>query len=210
MNHLAHALLADAGGAEFALGSAMGDFVHGMPDLAWPAERQAGLRFHRAIDGFTDRHPEVVAARRLLQPPFRRYAGILLDVWFDHLLVLGWNRIVAHEPLDAFSRRWLALLDLRAADLPAPLRAFTQWMHAHGLPVAYGDEATLAEVFQALSRRLSRPSPVADSLAALCAQADALQRRFDAFFPDLIAFAAEQRNGLLQDPWATAGSGLRP
>ena len=92
MNHLAHALLADAGGIEFALGSAMGDFVRGRPDPAWPLARQAGLRFHRAIDAFTDAHPEVVAARNQFTPPMRRYAGIVLDVWFDHLLVLKWDR----------------------------------------------------------------------------------------------------------------------
>jgi acyl carrier protein phosphodiesterase len=197
MNHLAHAWLADAGGAEFALGSAVGDFIHGRPDPAWPAERQAGLRFHRAIDGFTDRHPEVVAARRLFRPPFRRYAGILLDVWFDHLLVLGWDRVVADEPLDAFSHRWLDLLDRRARDLPASLRAFTDWMDAHGLPVGYGDEATLAEVFHALARRLSRPSPLGDALPALHAHAGTLQRHFDVFFPELMVHARDLRGNLL-------------
>lgn len=197
MNHLAHALLAHPGGAEFALGSAEGDFIHGHPDPEWPAERVAGLRFHRAIDGFTDRHSEVVAARRLFHAPFRRYAGILLDVWFDHLLVRSWSRFVADEPLEAFSRRWLALLDRRAADLPVSLRAFTEWMHAHGLPIAYGDEAILAEVFQALARRLSRPSPIGDALPALRAHADALQQHFDSFFPDLMAHAHDLRRDLL-------------
>ena len=196
MNHLAHALLADPGGDEFALGSAMGDFLHGHPDPAWPAERAAGLRFHRAIDGFTDRHREVVAARRLFRPPFRRYAGILLDVWFDHLLVRGWDRF-ADEPLDAFSRHWLALLARRAGDLPASLRAFTRWMHEHGLPAASGDEAVLDEVFRALARRLSRPSPIGDALPALHAHADTLQRHFDTFFPDLMAHARPLRRDLL-------------
>lgn len=198
MNHLAHASLADAGGTDFALGSAMGDFVHGHPDPAWPAARRAGLRFHRAIDGFTDRHPEVAAARRLFRPPMRRYAGIMLDVWFDHLLVLGWHRFEGNEPLDEFSERWLALLDAHKAELPASLRAFTRWMHAHRLPVAYGDEATLDEVFRALARRLSRPSPLGEALPALREQSDTLQRHFDAFFPDLMAHAPLLRRKLLE------------
>ncbi|MGH8191317.1 MAG: ACP phosphodiesterase [Rhodanobacteraceae bacterium] len=210
MNHLAHALLADAGGVEFALGSAMGDFVHGPPDRAWPATRQAGLRFHRAVDRFTDQHPEVVAARRLFVPPWRRYAGIMLDVWFDHLLVLGWDRIVRDEPLADFSQRWLDLLDGRIADLPASLRAFLHWMHAHRLPVAYGEEATLDEVFRALATRLSRPSPVGEALPALLAHAQALQRHFDAFLPELIEFAADQRRRLLEDAeQGNAGSAPR-
>lgn len=197
MNHLAHALLADRGGIEFALGSAMGDFVHGHPDPVWTPERRAGLRFHRAIDHYTDAHPAVVAARNLFTPPMRRYAGILLDVWFDHLLVDGWSRFDRDEPLARFSPRWLALLDGHAGELPESLRAFLGWMHAHGLPEAYGDEATLDAVFHALARRLSRPSPVGDALPALQAHAVALQGCFDAFFPDLMQHAGELRRDLL-------------
>lgn len=189
MNHLAHALLADPGGAEFALGSALGDFVHGRPDPTWQEARQAGLRFHRAIDGYTDSHPEVVAARNLFDPPLRRYAGIVLDVWFDHLLVRGWSRYGIDEPIADFSPRWLALLGAHAAELPPSLCAFVAWMHAHGLPLAYGEDATLDRVFHALARRLSRPSPMGDALPALNARAEPLQQHFDAFFPDLVNYA---------------------
>lgn len=192
MNHLAHALLADPGGPEFAIGSSMGDFIHGHPDPAWPAERQAGLQFHRAIDRFTDAHPEVVAARRRFQPPLRRYAGIMLDVWFDHLLVRAWSDFNA-EPLGAFAPRWLALLDRHAGDLPPSERRFVQYMHARDLPIAYGEPATIAEVMHGLARRLSRPSPIADALPALEARADVLARHFEAFFPDLVAYARALR-----------------
>lgn len=193
MNHLAHALLADPAGHEFALGSAEGDFVHGPPDPAWPVARQAGLRFHRAIDRYTDAHPEVVAARNLFVPPFRRYAGIALDVWFDRLLVRGWARYDADEPLGRFAPRWLALLDGHAGELPAAQRRFLRWMHGHGLPAAYGDDATLAAVFDGIAHRLSRPSPMGAALPILQAHTRQLQRHFDAFFPDLLAHAATLR-----------------
>lgn len=197
MNHLAHALLADAGGPEFALGSALGDFVRGHPDPAWPAARQAGLRFHRAIDSFTDTHPAVAAARRCFEPPMRRYAGIVLDVWFDHLLVRGWGRYVADESLAHFSERWLTLLDVHAMELPESLRGFLAWMHGHGLPEAYGNDATLDIVFHALARRLARPSPTGEALPALRARADILQLQFDAFFPELLVNARELRHRML-------------
>ncbi|TAN08510.1 MAG: DUF479 domain-containing protein [Rhodanobacteraceae bacterium] len=193
MNHLAHALLADAGGDEFALGSALGDFTHGHPDPAWPAARQAGLRFHRAIDRYTDTHPEVVAARNLFAPPMRRYAGIVLDVWFDHLLVREWRRFDADEPLARFAPRWLALLDAHATDLPVSLCRFHAWMRSHGLPIAYGDTGVLDVVFHAMAHRLSRPSPIADALPALLAHASSLQHHFDAFFPELLAHARALR-----------------
>ncbi|HEX5353193.1 MAG TPA: ACP phosphodiesterase [Rhodanobacteraceae bacterium] len=197
MNHLAHALLSDPGGAEFALGSALGDFIHGFPDPTWTAARRAGLRFHRAIDRHTDSHPQLMAARKLFASPMRRYAGIVLDVWFDHLLVQDWSHYSADESLPDFSQRWLALLDARAPELPDSLRAFLQWMHAHGLPAGYGDDTTLDVVFHALAQRLSRPSPIGDAMSVLKANADALQSHFDAFFPDLVAHARTLRRDLL-------------
>lgn len=196
MNHLAHALLADAAGSEFALGSAQGDFMHGPPDPAWPAERSAGLRFHRAIDHYTDAHPEVVAARNLFAPPFRRYAGIALDVWFDHLLVRGWTRWCPDVGLAAFARGWLELLDAHADEVPESLRRFLAWMHAHGLPEGYGDDATLEVVFEAMARRVSRPSPLGAALPVLLEHAAPLQRHFDAFFPDLASYAVALRREL--------------
>lgn len=196
MNHLAHAILAGTDDPDFALGSAMGDFVHGRPDPAWPIAQRAGLRFHRAIDHYTDAHAEVAAARALFRPPMRRYAGIALDVWFDHLLVHTWNRHF-DEPLPAFSHRWLALLDAHTAELPQQLRTFLHWMHAHDLPSAYGDETTLDVVFHAMATRLSRPSPLGDALPALRDHADAVSRHFDAFFPDLASYARTLRPELL-------------
>lgn len=193
MNHLAHALLADGADVDFALGSAMGDFMHGPPPSAWPRARQLGLRFHRAIDRFTDSHPEVEAARRLFAPPMRRYAGIVLDVWFDHLLVLAWDRFVPAESVASFSARWLGVLDAHASTLPEAQRGFVAWMHAHGLPARYGGAGTLQAVFHGLAQRLSRPSPIGDALPALRANAGALQAHFDVFWPDLVAQARGMR-----------------
>jgi len=40
------------------------------------------------IDAFTDMHPVLSEARGALPAPLRRYAGILMDVYFDHLLII--------------------------------------------------------------------------------------------------------------------------
>ncbi len=92
MNHLAHALL--AGDDEWLLLCGMlGDFVHGQPvPQLFPSRVIAGIRLHGAIDVYTDAHPEVLAAKAQLPPPYRRYAGILLDMWFDHCLARDFGR----------------------------------------------------------------------------------------------------------------------
>jgi len=189
VNVLAHALLAGDDPA-LRLGGVMGDFVHGTPDLALPARVREGIYLHRAIDGFTDSHPAVRAARERMQPPFRRYAGILLDVWFDHLLAndfATWS----DEPLASFSDNVRAELHAADAILPDGLKRFLAYMDMHDLPARYAHLDRIEGAFAGISRRLSRANPVAEGLAVLIADADALRATFAAFFPELRAFAAD-------------------
>lgn len=191
MNYLAHALLAD-GDADLEVGGVLGDFVRGRPDPALPEGLRAGIRLHRAVDTCTDAHDTVAAARRLFDPPWRRYAGILLDVWFDHCLARGFGRWSAC-PLDVFSSRLRQRLLDRAALLPSRMNRFVAYMHAHDLPAAYADTEVIGRVLEGIGGRLSRPNPLDRALPELVARDAVLARHFDAFFPDLIRFAATWR-----------------
>src|SRR5699024_8931556 len=115
MNFLAHALLA-GDDPDLEVGGILGDFVRGRPDPTLPAGLRRGIALHRAVDAFTDRHPDVAAARRLFDPPWRRYAGIMLDVWFDHCLARDFGRW-SDWPLEVFSVRLQHRLAVRFACL---------------------------------------------------------------------------------------------
>jgi acyl carrier protein phosphodiesterase len=190
MNVLAHALLA-GNDAALRLGGTMGDFVHGTPDPALPQRVSDGIYLHRAIDTFTDSHPEVRAARERMSPPFRRYAGILLDVWFDHLLArdfAAWSE----TPLAIFSDGLRAELHAAVTILPPGLVRFLDYMDRHDLPAGYARIDRVAGAFAGISQRLSRANPVADGVPVLLSQAAELERTFAKFFPDLRTFADER------------------
>lgn len=190
MNHLAHALLA-GDDDELRLGGMLGDFVHGQPDPArFPPRVIDGIRLHRAIDVHTDSHPEVAAARRLLPPPYRRFGGILLDIWFDHELARGFERW-SGRPLAAYSDELRALLHRRDALLPDGLKRFRQYMDARNLPAGYADRAEIGRALQGVSNRLSRANPVGDALPVLAGLEQPLRAHFEVFFPQLRAFAAD-------------------
>lgn len=194
MNHLAHALLG-ASDADILLGGLIADFLRGAVDRTLPRGVRVGIALHRAIDTYTDAHPQVVAARARFAPPYRRYAGILLDVWFDHLLARDWPRY-APGSLHVFSRSVQDLLARRDAELPPRMHAFARYLRSRDLPEAYRDEAVIAEVLRGLSMRLTRANPIAEALPILRGQAAALDRHFAAFFPDLIAHAAQAQRRL--------------
>jgi acyl carrier protein phosphodiesterase len=194
VNHLAHALLAGPND-DMLLGSLLGDFWRGAPDPAWPAGVRAGVVLHRKIDVYTDSHPYVAVARSQFEAPWRRYAGILIDIYFDHVLARDWPRH-AHDPLDAFSARCADLLERHTAWLPADLNRFTRYFRAHGLFAAYAQRSTIEQVLDGISRRLRHPNPLAQAGPALWALADELDAAFVRFFPDLDAYARELRAAL--------------
>jgi acyl carrier protein phosphodiesterase len=190
MNHLAHALL--AGDDEWLqLGGMLGDFVHGQPDpVLFPPRVIAGIRLHRAIDVYTDAHPEVLAAKARLPPPYRRYAGILLDMWFDHCLALDFARWCV-QPLDDYSDALRALLHRHDALLPPALRRFRGYMEAHGLPAGYAERAVLGRALVGIGQRLTRDNPLDSALPVLVEWEAMLRQHFEVFFPQLQVFARE-------------------
>jgi acyl carrier protein phosphodiesterase len=191
MNHLAHALLA-GDDADCMLGSLLGDFVHGRVPEGLRNGVELGIRLHRAIDVFTDAHPVVVALRGRFVAPFRRYAGILLDVWFDHLLARDFPRW-STAPLAAFSDRVLALLQRRREELPPPMQGFVVYMRRNGLPAAYADSSVIGRALAGVGTRLSRANPLHEALPVLQALDTELQAGFDEFFPHLVGYAQDWR-----------------
>jgi acyl carrier protein phosphodiesterase len=190
MNHLAHMLL--AGDDEWLqLGGMLGDFVHGRLDaLSLPSRVIDGIRLHRAIDVYTDAHADVLAAKALLPAPYRRYGGIMLDMWFDHCLARDFSRWSA-QPLDEYSAALRALLHRQDALLPPALWRFRDYMDAHDLPAGYADRATLGRALSGIGQRLSRANPLDSALPVLLQREALLQPHFEAFFPRLQGFARE-------------------
>jgi acyl carrier protein phosphodiesterase len=184
MNHLAHAWLAgdDEG---MLVGSLLGDFWRGAPDPAWDLGVAEGVRLHRRIDAFTDQHPAVVAARTLFEPPFRRYAGILMDVWFDHLLARDFEARCG-VPLREFADRTYATLARAPASLPPAFRLFAARAAQFDVLVGYVERERLDAVFARLSERLSRANPIAHALPVLESLDAPLARAFDALWGDLV------------------------
>lgn len=68
------------------------DFAKGVDPAALPEPVRLGLENHRFVDRFTDHHPDVAELKALFSPQRRRFAGIMLDMVFDHLLIKHWER----------------------------------------------------------------------------------------------------------------------
>ena len=187
MNFLAHAFLA-RDSVDLLLGSLMGDFVKGpLTDRYAPAITR-GLALHRGVDTYTDAHALVARSRARISPPRRRYAGILIDLFYDHYLARYWSDYAA-VPLDQFTAHVYSTLLARRDVLPERLRAIAPRMADTDWLGSYRETASVGEALDRIGTRLKRGNALLDSVEELVANYDSLEEDFRAFFPELMRFA---------------------
>jgi acyl carrier protein phosphodiesterase len=87
MNYLAHAWLS-FGIPEITVGNLISDFVKGRKKFDYPEAIQQGIALHRAIDSFTDTHPQTRQAKTIFKEAYGGYSGPLIDIVYDHFLAL--------------------------------------------------------------------------------------------------------------------------
>ena len=116
MNWLAHLLLSEPD-VEARVGSVAADWVKGERRLAFSAGVQSGFALHRVVDHFTDTHAVVARSLARIQSPYKRYAGVLVDVFYDHFLARNWPLFCA-QPMRAFIDEVYAAIAAHEPQLP--------------------------------------------------------------------------------------------
>lgn len=191
MNYLAHLLLSGPD-PDWRLGGLLGDFVKGPLVGERPATIEAGIRLHRRIDALTDSHPAYLACLPLLGPEWRRYGGIILDIWFDHLLSRQWQRWHPQPQADFCRECWRAF-ESRRQFIPERALAFIARAEQFKLLENYGDELVIEQTLARVGQRLRRPQPLHQSIPRLRAAGEPLAQNFSLLFTDLHAEAARFR-----------------
>jgi acyl carrier protein phosphodiesterase len=196
VNFLAHLHLADGDSGDMA-GGVAADFVRN-PDLpALEPDVLRGVMLHRLIDGFTDRHPVTLRSISRVSRQMGWYGGIVIDIFYDHILAREWARYAA-EPLAAFAARSYRALEERLPLLPADargfLRKFVDEDRLNRYATLDGIEDTLARVSKVIAKRIpNRAMWLPEAMPLLVARDAELAADFHAFYPELMAFAAERR-----------------
>ena len=192
MNFLAHLYLASPD-PDLMFGGVLADFVRGRAVNDYPDGIQQGIRLHTRIDAFTDNHPIVAAARRRFQPPFRRYAGILIDLAFDHFLASQWDAYSPRVPLDAFASDAYNLLQTNTSNRPERMRRVVAAMQRENWLLSYRDLEGIENALFRLGLRLSRENPLSEAGGAVRQHYSGLQSDFARFHPDLVRFVTLAR-----------------
>lgn len=189
MNYLAHAYLAGDADSD-RLGGLMGDFVKGPLPCGLPSDLAAGVALHRRIDSYADAHPAFQRSRARVSAARRRYAGVMVDMFYDHLLAAHWQTYSA-EALAHYSRGIYDLLDANASVLPERLGQVRIWMRKDDWLGSYRTLQGTGEALDRIARhRLSRPGTMPGAIEELEADYAGFRADFLEFMDDAVAMTA--------------------
>ncbi len=192
MNYLAHLYLAE-GSAESMVGSILGDFVKGKIGDQYPHKIKQGIALHRKIDAFTDAHDMTRNSRNLYSPPRRRFAGVIVDLCYDHFLYRHWLKFADTAPDHFIARAYEVLKTYRAA-LPERLQAMIPYMIRDDWLGSYRDLSGVEQALGRLSKRVTNGDRLPGASEEIKLHYRRLETNFLIFFPDLIRFVKNVRN----------------
>ncbi|MDR0729252.1 MAG: ACP phosphodiesterase [Prevotellaceae bacterium] len=183
MNYLAHIFLSSSPPGQ--VGNFIGDFVKGQQMAGYPPDVQEGIRHHRAIDRFTDTHPVVQQTKVLLREPFGRYAGIILDMYFDHLLAVHFDD---YSPvrLPVFARRFYWTLWQHRRILPPAVKGIMWHFILSNRLCRYATLAGLQGSLDIMVHYKNIPIDTALAIAFLQIHYVRLEADFAAFFMEVV------------------------
>lgn len=196
MNYLAHFHLSgDEPG--LVVGALLGDFVKGPLKGEYARDVEQGIQLHRFIDNQCQHDASLKDAANALPKHYRRYAGILIDLSFDHFLSKHWQQFHSQE-LAKYASNVYDILAKHLPIMPPKAAAFCQRMIEYDLLCYYQDWRTLDRVTMSIGNRLRKDNPLRSGIAPVKQDLLGLEQTFLDTYPSLLAASKEQARILLE------------
>lgn len=193
MNYLAHLYFSDLT-PDSCVGQLLPDC---MPPRQLPddvsAQLQRHVMLHQHIDHYTDNHPIVMSLRRQFEPPYRRFAGVLIDVFFDHYLARHWTHFHPQRLPDFAHQVYVALDAYEGPENPRLNQLRTALITHQWLP-GYATREGMDRALRNLDRRSRFNTPLATGVELLDTMEEPLRNAFLSFFPELRDSVAKRRH----------------
>ena len=191
MNHFAHLVLAQAT-VESTVGNLLGDFARGLEPQQLTPGILAGLQNHRAVDRFTDNHPLVQEMKLGFSSRRRRFAGIALDIYFDHLLIQHWDRFDKRSLAGLIAGFYQRMTEGRELMPGENMRQVTTRMIEYDWFGSYRELDAIAEALDRVARRIRFANQFGNAIEDLQRNHEMIRDGFFEFFPQLQQHVLEQ------------------
>jgi acyl carrier protein phosphodiesterase len=184
MNFLAHLYLS-GNNPKIMVGNFIGDFVKGKNALEhFDPEIIRGIELHRAIDEFTDSHPVVTQSKTRLRSKYRHYSGVIVDIFYDHLLAKNWD-MFHPELLPDFADKAYGIVQAHHTILPEDVKFMMPHMIRGNWLVNYARIEGIERALNGMARRTRYESKMEQSTKDLIEYYTEFSSEFFDFFPAL-------------------------
>jgi acyl carrier protein phosphodiesterase len=190
VNFLAHTYLS-GGNEEIIVGNFMGDYVKGKNYLLFPEQVKKGILIHRDIDSFTDMHEVTRRSKQRLASKYHKYAGIIIDIFYDHFLASLWDSY-STLPLSEFVSRTYDLLKRNYKVLPDSIKRWFPTFLENNWMMTYTNVEGIELVLERMSANTSLPDHSAFAVEVLRNQYSIFMEDFLEFFPEIVEFLEEK------------------
>lgn len=195
MNFLAHLYLSKSN-KNILIGNFIADAVKGKKHNDYLKEIQIGILLHREIDNYTDNHIVTKISMNRLNPRYRHYKGVIIDILYDHFLAKNWHQYSA-IPLEIFAKNTYDFLLENIEIFPPRAQHILPYMIEYNWLVSYASLEGIEKVLQGMNRRTKGISKMDLAIEDLKLNYNEFENDFNIFFKDLEQFTIEKTNYLL-------------
>jgi acyl carrier protein phosphodiesterase len=195
MNFLAHSYLSFHQ-PEILIGNMISDFVKGRKKFDYPEAIQKGIQLHRDIDTFTDDHPTTKEAKQFFKPAVGLYAGAFIDVVYDHFLATDQQQFLEMK-LNDHCQNTYEVLHENTMLLPTKFQMMLPYMMSQNWLFNYQHLWGIENSFGGVARRATYLNSSSEVFGLFKHNYNELQKCYNAFFPQVKAFAFTELQRLL-------------
>ena len=189
MNFLAHLYLSGNDESRM-IGNFIADSVKGSAFRDYPKGVAQGIQLHRAIDSYSDNHPVFLKSVVRLRPGYRKYAGVIVDIFYDHFLAKNWKEY-SDKPLEQYAAEVHSLMLKNILIMPAKSLMFLKYAIRTNRFVSYATPDGIGEVLYGMSRRATFRSNMELAGKDLKENYSEFENEFRIFFEDARKFVKE-------------------
>ncbi len=187
MNFLAHIYLSGENDL-IKFGNFIGDWVKGKQYENYPEDIKKGILLHRQIDTFTDKHHLVRQCNARFRPAYGKYAGIAVDILFDHFLSKN-RQQYSRQNLADFVADFHQILKSNINYMPAKGKRFMLPFIRKKRLLCYRDLDCLRDVFVKMAIFTSLPDKSAEAMRIISSDYQLFEQDFQVFFEDIRQFS---------------------
>ena len=183
MNFLAHLYLSESN-PNIMIGNFIADHIKGNQFTHLSSEIQQDIKLHREIDTFTDAHKITRISKRRLHKRYGLFAGIIIDIFYDHYLAKNWSNYSA-MPLDIYVNSVYQLLDHQKEILPEKTLQMMPFMIQYNWLYNYQYKEGIKSVLNGMNSRTNNKGQIDLAIEDLYQLDEDFEKDFQLFFEDL-------------------------